>query len=160
MRPVESPLNLFFATIVYFFASICKFIIMALKVYSAKQYSVKLKCTIQKTGKLGFTSGTANALKLNPDSYIKIASDDEQVGVLYLIVCDRPDEDGFNVDYISGYYSLPTTVLFNELGIDYKNFTIMYDLSREASLDVEVCGTVYKMTKRANPKKKKETDMV
>lgn len=132
---------------------------MALKVYSAKQYSVKLKCTIQNTGKLGFTSGTAKVLGLTPDSYIKIASDDEQVGVKYLIVCNGPDEDGFNVDYISGYYSLPTTVLFNELGIDYKNFTIMFDLSREASLDIEAGGTVYKITKRENQKKKKEADM-
>lgn len=131
---------------------------MALKVFSAKQYSVKLKCTIQNTGKLGFTSGTAKVLQLTPDSFIKIAADDEQK-VLYLIVCDGPDEDGFQVDYISSYYSLPTTVLFNELGIDYKHYTVMYDLSREASLDAEVGGTVYKMTKRVNEKKKKEGDM-
>ena len=133
---------------------------MTLKVYSAKQYSVKLKCTIQNTGKLGFTSGTAKVLKLNPDSYIKIASNDEQIEMLYLIVCDKPDEDGFNVDFISGYYSLPTTVLFNELGIDYKNYTVIYDLFRETSLDVEAGGTVYKMVKRTNEKKKKEADMV
>lgn len=131
---------------------------MALKVFSAKQYSVKLKCTIQNTGKLGFTSGTAKILKLTPESYIKIAADDEQ-GLLYLIVCDEPDEDGFHVDYISKYYSLPTTVLFNELGIDYKNYTVMYDLSRESSLDSEARGSVYKMIKRVNEKKKKEADM-
>ena len=132
---------------------------MALKVFSAKQYSVKLKCTIQNTGKLGFTSGTAKVLKLTPESYVKIAADDEQK-MLYLIVCDGADEDGFLVDYISNYYSLPTTVLFNELGIDYKHYTVMYDLSREASLDAEAGGTVYKMAKRVNEKKKKEADMI
>ena len=132
---------------------------MALKIFSAKQYSVKLKCTIQNTGKLGFTSGTAKVLQLTPDSYMKIAADDEQK-MLYLIVCDRPDEDGFQVDLISNYYSLPTTVLFNELGIDYKNYTVMYDLSREASLDAEAGGTVYKMAERVNKKKKKEADMI
>lgn len=133
---------------------------MALKVFSAKQYSVKMKCTIQNTGKLGFTSGTAKALKLNPDSYIKIAGDDDQQGdVKYLIVCNEPDEDGFKVDYVSGYYSLPTTVLFNELGVDYKKYTIMYDLTREASLDEDACGIVYKMNKRVNPKNKKEAEM-
>lgn len=133
---------------------------MALKVYSAKQYSVKLKCTIQNTGKLGFTSGTAKVLKLNPDSYIKIASDEEQVELMYLIVCNEPDEDAFNVDFISGYYSLPTSVLFNELGIDYKKYTVMYDLVRDTSLDEEVNGTVYKMMKRTNERKKKEADMI
>jgi hypothetical protein len=132
---------------------------MALKVYSAKQYSVKLKCTIQNTGKLGFTSGTAKVLQLTPESYIKIASDDAHVDNLYLIVCNKPDEDGFNVDYISKYYSLPTTVLFNELGVDYKNYTVIYDLTRDASLDAEAGGTVYKMMKRINEKKKKEADM-
>lgn len=132
---------------------------MALKVFSAKQYSTKLKCTIQNTGKLGFTSGTAKVLQLTPESYVKIAADDEQ-NMLYLIVCDGADEDGFQVDFISNYYSLPTTVLFNELGIDYKNYTVMYDLSREASLDAEAGGTVYKMAKRVNEKKKKEADMI
>lgn len=132
---------------------------MAIKIYSAKQYSIKLKCTIQNTGKLGFTSGTARVLQLNPSSYIKIASDEDHVDVMYLIVCNEPDEDGFNVDYISGYYSLPTTVLFNELGIDYKKYTVMFDLVREASLDEEVHGTVYKMMKRTNERKKNETDM-
>ena len=132
---------------------------MAFKVFSAKQYSVKMKCTIQKTGKLGFTSGTAKALKLNPESYIKIAGEDDQPDVKYLIVCNEPDEDGFKVDLVSGYYSLPTTVPFNELGVDYKNYTIMYDLTREASLDADACGKVYKMNKRSNPKKKEEDEM-
>ncbi len=131
---------------------------MALKVFSAKQYSVKLKCTIQNTGKLGFTAGTATVLKLTPESFIKIAGDEN--GIMYLIVCNEPDEDGFKVDFISNYYSLPTTVLFNELGIDYKHYTVMYDLTREASLDAEASGTVYRMTKRVNPKKKKEADMI
>ena len=125
---------------------------MSLKVYSARQYSVKLKCTIQNTGKLGFTSGTATVLRLTPESFIKIAGDENNN--MYLIVCNEPDEDGFRVDFISGYYSLPTTVLFNELGIDYKGYTVMYDLTREASVDVEAGGTVYKMAKRVNEKKK------
>lgn len=127
---------------------------MTLKIYSAKQYAIKLKCTIQSTGKLGFTSGTAKVLQLNPESCIKIACEEEQ-NVMYLIVCNEPDEDGFNVDYISNYYSLPTTVLFNELGIDYKHYTVMYDLSRDVSLDEEVNGRAYKMTPRINAKKQK-----
>ena len=130
---------------------------MSLKVYSARQYSVKLKCTSQNTGKLGFTSGTATVLKLTPESFIKIAGDENDN--MFLIVCNAPDEDGFKVDFISGYYSLPTTVLFNELGIDYKSYTVMYDLIREASLDVEADGTVYKMAKRVNEKKNKEAVM-
>ena len=132
---------------------------MALKIYSAKAYSTKLKCTIQKTGKLGFTAETAKVLQLTPTSFIKIAGDDELPGVLYLIICPGEDEDGFKVDYISKYYSLPTTALFNELNIDYKNYTVMYDLARDASLDSSVDGIVYKMIERKNPRKKKEVEM-
>lgn len=132
---------------------------MALIIYNAKAYSTKLKCTIQKTGKLGFTAETAKALHLTPTTFIKIAGDDEQPGSLFLIVCQGEDEYGFKVDYISKYYSLPTTALFNELNIDYKNYTVMYDLARDVSLDSSVNGAVYRMMERRNPRKKKEVDM-
>lgn len=132
----------------------------AMKFYSAKDYSTKLKVTIQATGKLGFTAGTASALHLTPDSHVKLAGDETGTALLYLVVCPDTDEDGFKVDFTSGYYSLPTTVLFNELGIDYESYTFMYDLTREASLDEEAGGVVYKMKERKNKRKeKKEADM-
>ena len=44
---------------------------------------------------------------------------------------------------------------------NHKEFlTIMFDLTRETSLDQEAEGVVYKMTKRVNEKKKKEVDMI
>ena len=104
---------------------------MGLSVYSAKLYSAKMKVTIQATGKLGFTTETASALGLTNDTYIKIAGDDEAKDVLYMIVCPDKDEDGFKTHSSSGYYYLQTTMLFNDLHIDYKNFTVMFDLNRE-----------------------------
>ena len=132
---------------------------MILQVYSAKKYSARLKATIQCTGKLGFTAETSKSLQLSPDSYIKIACDGSQNDVLYLIVCNSPDDDGFKVSYVSKYYSLPTAALFKELGIDYVNNTVMFDLVRIPMLDEEADGTVYRMDKRTNPKNKKEADM-
>lgn len=76
-----------------------------------------------------------------------------------MIVCKEPDEDGFKVSLNSGYYSLPTTMLLKELGLDYNHYTIIFDLSRESSLDEEAGGIVYKMSKRVNSKKKKEVAM-
>lgn len=131
-----------------------------MKFYSAKDYSTKLKVTIQATGKLGFTAGTASALHLTPDSHVKLAGDETGTALLYLVVCPDTDEDGFKVDFTSGYYSLPTTVLFNELGIDYESYTFMYDLTRESSLDEEAGGVVYKMKERKiKRKEKKEANM-
>lgn len=132
---------------------------MTLSIYSAKNYSTKLKVTVQKTGKLGFTADTAISLHLTPDTCIKIARDEEQTDNLYMIVCDEPDEDGFKVSLNSGYYSLPTTMLIKELGLDYNHYTVIFDLSRESSFDEEAGGKVYKMAKRQNPKKKKEVAM-
>lgn len=127
---------------------------MSLTVFSAKNYSAKLKVTVQATGKLGFTSETAKSLNLSPDTYIKIASDNGSADSLYMIICQNPDEDGFKVNRISGYYSLPTSVLLTELGIDYKMKTVIYDLSRDSSLDIEAGGIVYKMNKREKQRKK------
>jgi len=132
---------------------------MSLFVYSAKNYSTKLKVTIQGTGRLGFTRDTAKALSLNTDTYIKIAGDSENHDVLYMIICKDADEDGFRSSCISGYYSLATTVLFKELGVDYTHYTVMYDLTREPALDDTANGIVYKMNRRQNPKKKKEVTM-
>lgn len=132
---------------------------MALQILSAKKYGIRLKATIQGTGKLGFTAETAKILQLSPESYIKIAYDGEQTDTLYLIVCNNPDEDGFKVSYVSKYYSLPTTLLFRELGFDYINNTVMFDLVHVPALDEEADGTVYRMDKRTKPKNKKEADM-
>ncbi len=132
---------------------------MTLSIYSAKQYSTKLKVTIQATGKLGFTAETAAALGLSNDIYIKIACDNESSHSLYLIVCEGADEDGFKVHSSSGYFYLPTSRLFDDIGLDYKNYTVMFDLSREPELDGEAGGKVYKMNKRQNAKKKKEVAM-
>ena len=132
---------------------------MKLSIYSAKNYCTKLKVTVQKTGKLGFTADTATSLHLTPNSYVKIARDEEQSDDLYMIVCSEADEDGFKVNFNSGYYSLPTTMLLKELGLDYTRFTIIFDLSRDSSLDKDAGGMVYKMSKRVNSKKKKEVPM-
>jgi hypothetical protein len=127
---------------------------MALSVFSAKNYSTKLKVTVQRTGKLGFTASTAESLHLSKDSFIKIARDDEDVENLYMIVSSSPDEDAFKISCISGYYSLSVAPLLKELGIDYLKKTVIFDLSRAASYDEEAGGIVYKMTKREKQRKK------
>ena len=95
-------------------------------------------------------------MQLSNESHIKIAQDIEKKEDLYLIVCNGKDEDGFKVNCNAGYYSLPTTILFKELGLDFVNNTIIFDLSQESSLDEEANGKVYKMHKRTKPKKRKE----
>ena len=122
---------------------------MELKVLSAKNYNVKLKATIQATGKLGFTAVTAKEMKLTAESGIKFAQDEK--GQLYLINCAVCDDDSFRL-YISGdYYSLNTTVLFNNLGYDYRNRKIIFDLVPVP----EEGENIYRMVQRDPSGKKK-----
>ncbi len=127
-----------------------------IKIFSAKQYSAKLKVTIQSSGKLGFTDETAKELQLSPLTYIKLGADESDRDVLYMVVCGCPDEDAFKVCKAGDYYYLPTTALFMSLGLDFKNKTIIFDLTRSMEFDDELGGKVYKLNKRESDRKKKK----
>ena len=127
---------------------------MAFTIISAKDFVVKLKATIHYTGKLGFTEITAEHLKLNSSSGIKIARDDTDTNLLYLINCRTPDEDTFKVSSAGDYFYVNTKPLFDTLGYDYKRNNIMFDMVRARELetgDVEI----YKLIKRIKPRKQK-----
>ena len=117
---------------------------MAISIISAKQFTAKLKATIQSTGKLGFTGETAKCLNLEAEKHAKFAKDDE-TGVLQLILMNRPNEDAFPIKSTSGYYYAATSRMFDMLGFDYKSTTIMFDLIRQNSLDSDLNGEVYMM---------------
>ena len=127
-----------------------------IKFYSAKQYSAKLKVTIQATGKLGFTDDTAKELELSTQTYIKLGADESDPDVMYLVVLQEADDDAFKVCKAGDYYYLPTTVLFLSLGYDFRNKTIIFDLTRLRELDEELGGKVYKLNKRESDKKRKK----
>lgn len=126
------------------------------KFYSAKRYNAKLKVTIQATGKLGFTDDTAKELELSTRTYIKLGADESDPGVMYLVVLQDADEDAFKVCKAGDYYYLPTSVLFMSLGYDFRNKTIIFDLTRSKEFDEEFGGKVYKLNKRESDKKKRK----
>lgn len=128
-------------------------------ILSAKDYEKKLKTTIQRTGRLGFTDDTIEELGINETVRVKFAQDDENNRKLYLIMTDGKDEDAFKVIKAGSYYYLNTKLLFNSLGLDFKNNTIMFDLARNAQLDEELKGKVYNMNIRIHKRKKEENEM-
>ena len=123
--------------------------------YSAKQFSVKLKATIQATGKLGFTDETAKELGLSSHTYIKLGTDEDNPEAQYLVVLSEEDEDAFKVCKAGNYFYLPTSVLFMSLGYDFKSKTIIFDLTRSKEFDDKFNGKVYKLNKRESDKKRK-----
>ena len=127
---------------------------MAIRIINAKQFTTKLKATIQFSGRLGFTDETANALDLSAGKFARFAQDDEK-NTLYLIIIDEASEDAFQIKLSSTYYYVPTKMMFDMLGFDYEHNTIMFDLIRQPSLDTDLMGQVYLMKQRINKRKDK-----
>lgn len=131
-----------------------------MKILSAKQYGVKLKATVQSSGRLGFSTGAAAVLELNAGSMIRFGQEDEESDILYLAVMKGEDEDAFRVVESAGYYSVNTRPLFDALEVDFKTCTLIYDLTRDKSKDVEMGGTTYRMEPRRLPRKSKADEDV
>lgn len=120
-----------------------------MKLLSIKKYGVKLKATIQATGKLGFPKATSEILRFKDRQYVQFFLDDDGKD-LYMTILEGFSEDAFKVAISSGYYSINTAAIFNELQYDYKNKkkTFIFDLVRNSQLDAECGGEVYKMNLR------------
>jgi len=132
---------------------------MGITILSAKQFATKLKATIQASGRLGFTAETATVLGLESGKFAKFAKDDEN-GSLYLIIINERSEDAFEIRVSSGYYYVPTKVMFDTLGFNYENGNIMFDLVRQHSLDNDLQGQVYFMKQRQIKNREKKNDII
>ena len=130
---------------------------MSIRILNAKQFTTKLKATIQFSGRLGFTEETANVLDLSVGKFARFAQDDEK-NTLYLIIIDEASEDAFQIRLSSGYYYVPTKMMFDMLGFDYEHNTIMFDLIRQPSLDADLMGQAYLMKQRINKRKDKANE--
>lgn len=130
---------------------------MEIKIISAKQFATKLKVTIQASGRLGFTDETAKSLKLSSGKCAKFAQDNEK-GILYLIIVDKLDEDAFQIRESSGYFYVPTKQMFDMLGYDYENNNIMFDLIQQSNLGNDIEGIIFKMKPRINKRKEKRKE--
>lgn len=132
---------------------------MAINIISAKQFATKLKVTIQASGRLGFTDETSKALDLQSGKFAKFAQDNEK-SLLYLIIIKIGDEDAFPIRESSGYFYVPAKQMFDMLGFDYENNTIMFDLIRQPSFDDDLQGQVYLMKQRSNRRKEKKNEEI
>lgn len=130
---------------------------MALTTLSARRFQTKLKATIQSSGRLGFTDRTAKELQLEKGSRLKFLMDDESKA-LFLVKVAQEDEDAFDVKLSGSYFYVTTKLLFDELGYDYKNRNIMFDLVRRPTMDEETGGETYKMNARDLPRREKEDE--
>lgn len=127
---------------------------MGLKLLSAKDFYVRLKVTIQASGRLGFTETTAKKLELNTEKWVKFA-EDEDTEDMYLAVCNEKSDDAFPVKASGGYYYVFAKNLFDAKGLDYTHQTIIFDLTKSPDYDEFFGGSTYRMNKRVITRKKK-----
>lgn len=125
-----------------------------MKLLSVKDYSTKLRLTVQSTGRLCFTDETARTLSVFNRMPVRFCLDEEvDGGQLYMTIATEGDTDAFLVRKSGKTLYIPTSGLFDNLGIDYKTNTISFQLIRTAELDAELKGTTYRMNKVMAPRK-------
>lgn len=128
---------------------------MALIICENNELNRRLKCTIQRSGKLGFTETTAKHLQLDKVEAVQFATDDEdkEENTLYLINgVSESAPNAFKVCKAGMYYHVNTKRLFEGLNLDFESNTIIFDLKREPKYEQM---EVYRMIKRVLPRKKK-----
>jgi len=126
---------------------------MKYTIISAKDFNLKLKCTIHSTGKLGFTDATTKHMKFTNESYVQFAQDDENKNILYLIHVKIQDENAFKVIKAGNYYYVNTKAMFDSLEYDYVKSNIIFDMVEIKEENIEI----YKLTKRQVLRKQKTT---
>ena len=127
------------------------------QIFDAKELTQKLKATVQRTGKLGFTAETLEVLNIHQGTHIRIANDTETKRVLWLGVLQEPADNAFPVNKAGDYYYVNTTKLFETIGIDFRKKNCMYDMSRSPENDEAIGGECYKMELRVTDRKQTET---
>ena len=124
--------------------------------FKRQQVTSKLKATVHTSGKLGFTEVTARELgfKEDAENFVQFAQDDENQDILYLINDAIDDGDSFRINKAGKYFYVNTKLLFDSLGVDYINNTVIFDMVKIKIGDKEL----YKMISRVIKKSKQEAE--
>lgn len=119
---------------------------MELEFFNAEEIQGNAKCTIHKSGKLGFSMDAIEMLGLGENKSVRIAKgeDYEDTGNLYIKVCTENERGAFTVSKAGDYYYLNAKNLFNKLGLNYQKEKIIYDI-----VEIEIENeTYYKLVRR------------
>lgn len=119
---------------------------MKIKFIAPKVVRGRVKCTVHRNGKLGFSQAAKIRLGINNTYYAKIGINEEDTNDknLYMLLTQQGDEESFKVSKAGNYLYLNTRNLFDELHIDYKNKKIIFDIE-----EIQHDGmTLYKLIRR------------
>lgn len=123
---------------------------LGLKILNAQDYSKGMYACVHSSGRLGFSSQTARALRFEKGKAIKLALDEDDN--LVLINSGKLDPEAFALMQSNGFFSVKTTHLFDQLGIDYFERKVRYELKRLSGMTVEAYRMVEVVEKRKTKK--------
>lgn len=97
----------------------------------------RVKATVQKDGKLGFSSGAAKAMELESKRYYRIATnaDDVDDDNLYMVEASKDSEDVFRVAKAGAYFYVRVKQLMEQLKVNYQKERVMYDITQVVDND-------------------------
>jgi len=124
---------------------------MKISFFKAAELDKNFKCSIHKTGKLGFTEVAIKKLDLENKRFVKIGKldDEEDSDDLVMLIQEEEDEFTFKANKAGEYFYVNTKALFDMLNIDYKKKSIIYDI-----VEIEDNGNVlYKLKRREKERK-------
>lgn len=112
-----------------------------------------VKATIHQSGKLGFSQAAIDKLELAQNTYVMIGTskDNRKDNSIYLVISDESNEMAIKVSKAGNYYYLNSKDFFNEIGVDYKSKSIIYDIV-DISKEHE---KLYKLIPREKDRKRK-----
>jgi hypothetical protein len=124
---------------------------MKIKFFNPDNLDKNLKATVHKSGKLGFTVDAARRLKLeiNKSAAIGANEDDPTDDSLYVIIYNEVRSGAFRIAKAGQYFYINLKALFDALKINYKQESVVYDISEELFGD----EIVFKFSRRKNTKK-------
>lgn len=112
-----------------------------------------IKATIHQSGKLGFSQAAIDKLALDQNTYVMIGTSKEykKDNSIYLAISKESNEMAVKVNKAGNYYYLNSKDFFNEIGVDFKNKSIIYDI-----VDIsDESKKLYKLIPREKDRKKK-----
>lgn len=115
---------------IFIFARFLKESKMKLNFHNASELDKNVKATVHKTGKTGFSFAAIKALKFDENRYMRIATnEDTEDKNLYVEIHNTEDKESFKIAKSGDYYYADTKALFDKLGLNYLENTIIYDIT-------------------------------
>jgi hypothetical protein len=126
---------------------------LKIKKLKGSDYKRNVKCSIHLSGKMGFSQAAIDELNLSNNKFIEfgINEENENDTTLFMFILDNEEKDAFKLIKAGNYYYLNTKKMFDDLGLDYKNKTYIYDISKIIYED----QTVYKLSRRESDRRNK-----